>query len=289
MAASAYFDTVQKLYIAFYQRPADAEGLAYWADRLDKTAGNASAIIDAFATSLEARTLYGPISSGNIDTVIDSIYMGLFGRHVDAEGLKFYHDGFIGGTFTAGSITLNILDGARNEDQSIIDNKLQVAKQFTALYDSYEFTYNEFSVQRVRDMLHEVTPDTDPNNFNGVEYLLAHPGGGVFTLTENVIVTPAVLANFEPTVKNVTYIGFNPHANGETSVDNTAPGNGNNLTNENVADGGVPLYDLDENFNPVHYDSNGAPILRLVALLSLKKVSSLTSKTSPVSTSYSWD
>ena len=30
MAAAAYFDQIQKIYIAFYQRPADPAGLRYW-------------------------------------------------------------------------------------------------------------------------------------------------------------------------------------------------------------------------------------------------------------------
>lgn len=254
MAASAYYETVQKLYIAFYQRPADQEGLEYWANRLDQVGGNATDMINAFATSLEARTLYGPINAETIGNVINSIYQGLFGRDADPEGLAFYSAGFANGTFTPGTITLNILNGAKNQDLDIISNKLQVAQQFTALYDTYDFTYNEFSVERVRDMLAEVTADTDPQDFNGVEYLLAHPGGGVFTLTENVIVTDAVLADITPIIKNVTYIGFNPHAHGETGVDNldgnNPDGNDNNLTNETITDGGVPLYDLNADFEP---------------------------------------
>lgn len=35
MAASAYFDQVQQLYIAYFGRPADTVGLAYWATQID--------------------------------------------------------------------------------------------------------------------------------------------------------------------------------------------------------------------------------------------------------------
>ena len=75
MAAADYLNTVQKIYIAFYQRPADPEGLAYWAGRLNAVNGNLAGIINAFATSDEAQSLYGPINANTIGTVIDSIYL----------------------------------------------------------------------------------------------------------------------------------------------------------------------------------------------------------------------
>ena len=34
MAAADYFEIVQKIYIAYYQRPADPAGLKYWADNI---------------------------------------------------------------------------------------------------------------------------------------------------------------------------------------------------------------------------------------------------------------
>ena len=109
MAAAAYFDTVQKIFIAFYQRPADPAGLKYWADRIDAANGDAAAVVSAFATSPEAVALYGTIDATTIGTVIDKIYLALFNKAPDAAGKKFYVDGFTAGTFTAGTIALNIL------------------------------------------------------------------------------------------------------------------------------------------------------------------------------------
>ncbi|TEA69485.1 sugar ABC transporter ATP-binding protein, partial [Allopusillimonas ginsengisoli] len=48
MATSAYHDEVQKIYIAYYGRPADPVGLNFWAGKLDAAAGDLSEIIDAF-------------------------------------------------------------------------------------------------------------------------------------------------------------------------------------------------------------------------------------------------
>ncbi|MFH1146704.1 MAG: DUF4214 domain-containing protein [Pseudomonadota bacterium] len=135
MAYMDYLDTVQQVYIAYYQRPADSEGLLYWAQRLDTDGGNLTAIIDAFATSTESNSLYGAIGSTTITSVVASMYQALFGRAPDVEGLNFYVTGFNAGTFTAGTIAMNILDGAQNDDAQVIANKLSQACSFTEVID----------------------------------------------------------------------------------------------------------------------------------------------------------
>lgn len=135
MAVADYLDTVQKIYIAFYQRPADPTGLKYWAQRVDAAHGSLSEVIDAFANSAEATSLYGTIDATNIGGVIDAIYAALFNRPADAEGKQFYTDAFNAGTITAGNIALAVLDGAQNNDLVAISNKLGVANEFTAQVD----------------------------------------------------------------------------------------------------------------------------------------------------------
>ena len=171
MAAATYFDTVQKIYIAFYQRPADPAGLKYWAERIEVAGGDATAVVTAFATSPEAVALYGAINATTIGTVIDKIYLALFNKAPDAAGKQFYVDGFTSGKFTAGTIALNILNGAANDDAVAIANKLQVANEFTkqvdgrALTDAYFGTGSSFNAtysgdtdaQAARDILKTVT------------------------------------------------------------------------------------------------------------------------------------
>jgi hypothetical protein len=144
MAASTYFETVQKLYIAYYQRPADPSGLLYWAQRIDAAGGNLNAAIDAFATSAESQTLYGTIDSTTIGSFIDRIYQALFNREPDAAGKQFYIDGFNAGTFTPGSIALDILNGAQNDDAVAIQNKVLVANLFTEAVDGRPMTDPDF-------------------------------------------------------------------------------------------------------------------------------------------------
>ncbi|WP_415243450.1 beta strand repeat-containing protein [Zhongshania sp.] len=96
-----------------------------------------------------------------------------------------------------------------------------------------------------------------------------------FTLREAFTASETI--DVEPITKNITYIGFNPHLHGESGVDNqdgnnasdafpdedaNAQGNDNNLTNEGPLDGGIPLYDLDANFNPVLSGQSSAAVVQ---------------------------
>ena len=140
MAAAQYFDQVQKIFIAFYQRPADPAGLKYWASRVDAAGGDISQVINAFATSPEATDLYGTIDADTIGDVVDAIYMALFNVMPDAAGKAFYVDGFADGTFTAGTIALAVLNGAQNDDLIALNNKVEAANEFTMQVDGRDMT-----------------------------------------------------------------------------------------------------------------------------------------------------
>ena len=146
MAAAQYFEQVQKIFIAFYQRPADPAGLKYWAERVDAAGGDINQVIGAFASSPEAVALYGAIDATTdaaaIRTVIDKLYLALFNAAdtFDAAGKQFYVDGFMAGTFTAGSIALSVLNGAQNDDLIAVNNKVQVANEFTQQVDGRPMT-----------------------------------------------------------------------------------------------------------------------------------------------------
>lgn len=174
MAASAYFDTVQKLYIAFYQRPADSAGLKYWAEQIDAANGNIDAAIQAFSTQEEAVELYGEIDETTIESVLDSIYFAAFGRSPEQEELDYWVPEFVAGRVTPSNIALAVVLGALGTDAATIDNKLVVANEFTAQTDGrdptdpafgtapFAATYDGYDdVAAARDLLSGVTDDPD--------------------------------------------------------------------------------------------------------------------------------
>jgi len=82
-----YTAQIQGIYLAYYGRPADVPGLAFWSGKLDDAGGDLTEIIDAFGNSDEATELY---SSDSDLAKINSIYLALFDRIGDQEGLLFY-------------------------------------------------------------------------------------------------------------------------------------------------------------------------------------------------------
>ncbi|WP_417533520.1 DUF4347 domain-containing protein [Marinobacterium stanieri] len=134
-------DQVQALYIAYYQRPADNDGLDFWVDYLNAQDGSLESVVDAFATSAESQALYGDITEANVTQFLIDLYGTLFNRPVDSEGLAFYRNAFIAGEYddgrpaTAGTLMLDILQGAQNSDADLVELKLDSARTFTWLLD----------------------------------------------------------------------------------------------------------------------------------------------------------
>jgi hypothetical protein len=123
-------DYVQKVYVAYYGRPADPGGQAYWAGRMDAEGQSPSAIITAFGDSDEFNRRYGGLSSPDLVT---RIYQQTLGRSPDPAGLDYYVGELQAGRRTLQSITLDVLNGATTApDSTVVTNKLDVAAYFTA-------------------------------------------------------------------------------------------------------------------------------------------------------------
>lgn len=192
MVYTDYLDTVQKVYIGYYQRPADPGGEIYWASNLDTAGGNLSGIMSAFATSAESTALYGTITSSNISTVVTGFYNSMFGRAPETAGLNFWVNGFNSGQFTATNILLSILNAAQGEDLATINNKVTAANLFTKAIDpeldglNPLATYNESDIPYARDFLKNITADqsTVPTEIQVILYVqqhIANPGDPITT------------------------------------------------------------------------------------------------------------
>ena len=128
-----YTAQIESIYLAYYGRPADVTGLAYWNTALNTANGDLASIINSFGTSAEATSLYS--SSSNI-AKINAIYVALFNRTADAEGLIYYAGLLDNGTKSQASIALDILNGATGDDLTLITKKLVVSADFTAAMQS---------------------------------------------------------------------------------------------------------------------------------------------------------
>ena len=203
MAWTDYINTVEKIYIAYYQRPADPEGLIFWAKMLDAEGGDLTKIIDAFANSPESQALYGEITEANIADVVKAIYNAAFNRDPEPAGLQYYVNGFKEGKFTPATIMLNILDGATGADKVVLENKIESALNFTKAIDpeldgkDLLVTYDSKDIPAAREFLKEVgaSPSTVKTYEEAVNYVkekIADP-------TDPILNLPV-----EPTTKTLT-------------------------------------------------------------------------------------
>jgi len=124
----ALVDDIQRLYIAYFNRPADPTGLAYWTDQANRSGGSTASIANAFSASLEYTAKYAGLSTS---TVVNTLYLNLFGRGAEPAGLQYWGSRLDGGTFNIGNIVTAILGGAQNADAVVITNKAQAATLFT--------------------------------------------------------------------------------------------------------------------------------------------------------------
>lgn len=125
-----YDRQVQEMYVAYYGRPADPGGLAYWSKRIADSGGRLDDIIQEFGSSVEADARFKSLGT---EGAVTALYRQLFNRDPDSGGFDFYVNGIKTGQFTLVTVSANIFYGAPSgtADKQMLDNKVSVANQFT--------------------------------------------------------------------------------------------------------------------------------------------------------------
>jgi hypothetical protein len=127
-----YTDAVQKLYVAYFNRPADVGGLAYW-EGVATANGNTDAISAAFAGSAEYKAAYAGMDAYH---VVAQVYQNLFGHAPDLPGLNFWGQALLNGQMTVDNVVTQIAAGAQGSDMTAYNNKVAAATAFTAALDT---------------------------------------------------------------------------------------------------------------------------------------------------------
>ncbi len=130
-------EEVAKIYVATFNRAADADGLAYWDGdgvtidgkvyRTDAT--SLEDIASGMLGSEEVKTMYGDPSAPDFDRAdfITKIYNNLFDRDPDEASLKYWNED---STATNSQMIIAIVNGATGDDAVILDNKAEVGLAF---------------------------------------------------------------------------------------------------------------------------------------------------------------
>lgn len=130
---SVHTQAIQKLYVAYFSRPADPAGLAFWEGVVAAANGNTAAVSGAFAGSAEYKAAYAN-KSGNV--VIDTVYMNLFGRHAEAGGLDYWGPLLQRGVLTIDVVVTAVAGGALGADLAAYNAKVATAAAFTSALDT---------------------------------------------------------------------------------------------------------------------------------------------------------
>lgn len=123
---------VQSLYIAYFGRPADPEGLRYWTEGVGQSTPLAE-IASGFATTPEFKF---DTEGRPVQEVINKFYLNLFGRPGEVDGVNYWTGLVNDGLLTLEEVGLNIAQAAldfppNNPDRIAEESKITAAQRFT--------------------------------------------------------------------------------------------------------------------------------------------------------------
>ncbi|HAA46076.1 MAG: hypothetical protein XD36_0443 [Halomonas sp. 54_146] len=153
-------DFIQQLYIAYYGRPADAAGLAYWAARADAE-GGIDAVIEAFANSAESNVRFG---EQTLEERVNTVFLQAFGRNAtNAESVDA--QAALEAGVSLGDVAINLVVNASGDDAATLANREAVANAFTSAVEQRGLTFGAEQVDAVVQLLADVNAGTDTTDY----------------------------------------------------------------------------------------------------------------------------
>ncbi len=119
-------ENVTKLYVAFFGRAPDQAGLNYW---VTNSGLSLEGITQSFFDQQETKDKYGNVENA---AFITAIYQNVLNRAPDETGLNYWVNELTSGNIKKDQMILAILNGAQNEDKTLLENKTSVGIYFAA-------------------------------------------------------------------------------------------------------------------------------------------------------------
>ena len=165
--ASSDLQQLQELYVAFFNRVPDADGLEYWIGQFN-SGQSIDQIAESFYNSGIAFSELTGISAGMTNTsFINVVYNNVLGRSsgADPEGLSFWTTALQSGAETKATLVASIITSAhqfKGDAQwgwvaDLLDNKVEVANLFSVEYGLNNLTSAE-SISNGMAIAAAVTP-----------------------------------------------------------------------------------------------------------------------------------
>ncbi|HYF43082.1 MAG TPA: DUF4214 domain-containing protein [Ramlibacter sp.] len=164
--ADARLQAVVELYVGFFNRVPDAEGLGFWLEQMNAGMSTAT-VAEHFYGAAQAHGGLTGYSAGMSDAdFVRIIYKNVLGRSsVDADGLAYWSGALGNGTETRGSLLESILQSAHTFKghaeygfvANLLENKFTVGKTFAV---DMGLTWNsaELSIEKGMQIAAAVTP-----------------------------------------------------------------------------------------------------------------------------------
>lgn len=144
---------IQQLYIRYFGRPADFQGLDFWKTAL-RNGATINAIKLGFESSPEFTSLYSGRSSSEI---VVRAYDFLFGRYPDYQGLAFWSGHLAEGRLTLKNILDVLTSSAVSQDFSTLNTRTEAALRFSEALRSHNISFNrDFDHETARSWLTQV-------------------------------------------------------------------------------------------------------------------------------------
>jgi hypothetical protein len=159
--ATTYYNDLQKLYVAYFNRPGDTSGLANYETQLEAAGTDAKAIAAVMArisAEFSNSTEYKANFTGKTNAeIVDTVYMNLFGRHADDSGKAFYADNITAGKLTVAAVVTEVAKGAQGSDLVAYNNKVTAATAFSAALKSTDSYNTQAAATAAKAFLSNVT------------------------------------------------------------------------------------------------------------------------------------
>ena len=173
-ASSKSQSSVTKLYIATFDRAPDNDGLKYW---VDSSKLELEDVAESFFDQEETKNKY-PNNINNGD-FINYVYSNLFKREPDSAGFDYWLDQLTnnGNIIHRSVFLLAVINGAKDNDSKILDNKTIVGLSFanngrddlveasevmtgiTADYSSVKNALDKYSIPKYTPPIIEIHPE----------------------------------------------------------------------------------------------------------------------------------
>lgn len=128
--SSSQFSDLAKVYVAYFGRAADAEGLYFWADKLAEGM-DLHTIASYFSQSVEARTLYP--NTADTSGFVSAVYANVLGRTPDQAGYDFWTTHLNDGSLSPATFVLSVIEGAQGADITYLSRKADLGVYFSAI------------------------------------------------------------------------------------------------------------------------------------------------------------